>query len=154
VINDNISDDLSNIGDSIDNNSHIIDDKKSVNDYKNGLEVNTNIQNMNLLSFVEFSKKAIKLLYVFVKYIIKLSGIYLLWIVLHFVAAHLYIQFCVPSNFIGFVISPFMTASPHCQGLRWIIYTGANTINNMWVILGTWLCSYLIQLGGTSRDDN
>lgn len=80
-----------------------------------------------------------------VRLCIKLSGVYLLWIILHFGASHLYIQFCVPSTFVGFIISPFMTASPHCQGLRWIIYNGANTINNMWVILGTWICSYLIQ---------
>lgn len=81
-----------------------------------------------------------------IKFIIKISGMYLAWIILHFGASHLYIKFCVPSTLTGFIISPFMTASPHCQGLRWIIYNGANTINNMWVILGTWFCSYLIQL--------
>lgn len=86
------------------------------------------------------------------KLIIKISGVYLLWIILHFGASHLYIKFCVPSTFIGFIISPFMTASPHCQGLRWIIYNGANTINNMWVILGTWICTYLIQLKGTNDE--
>jgi hypothetical protein len=88
-----------------------------------------------------------------VKFIIKIAGVYILWIILHFVSSHLYIKFCVPSSFIGFIISPFMTSSPHCQGLRWIIYNGANTINNMWIILGTWICSYLIQLGNSKSDD-
>jgi len=90
--------------------------------------------------------------YMIIKFLMKISGVYLFWILLHYGASHLYIQFCVPSNFFGFLISPFMTASPHCQGLRWIIYTGANTINNMWVILGTWLCSYLLNLK-TNNDD-
>ena len=91
-------------------------------------------------------------IYVLIKFFIKISGVYLFWIGLHYGASHLYIHFCVPSNFFGLLISPFMTASPHCQGLRWIIYTGANTINNMWVILGTWLCSYLLSLK-TNNDD-
>lgn len=91
-------------------------------------------------------------IYFMIKFFMKISGVYLFWIGLHYGASHLYIQFCVPSNFFGFLISPFMTASPHCQGLRWIIYTGANTINNMWVILGTWLCSYLLSLE-TNNDD-
>lgn len=91
-------------------------------------------------------------IYILIKFLIKISGVYLFWIGLHYLASHLYIHFCVPSNFFGFLISPFMTASPHCQGLRWIIYTGANTINNMWVILGTWLCSYLLSLK-TNNDD-
>lgn len=124
-------------------------------------EINSNDINLNELNMyetnIEKAKKIIKICYLFIfsciKFFIKISGVYLLWILLHFAASHMYIKFCVPSSFFGFIISPFMTASPHCQGLRWIIYTGANTINNMWVILGTWLCSYLIQLGGTSHDD-
>jgi len=102
--------------------------------------------------FISMLKTLMSYAYWFVKFMIKISGVYLFWIGLHYGASHLYIHFCVPSNFFGFLISPFMTASPHCQGLRWIIYTGANTINNMWVILGTWLCSYLLSLR-TNTDD-
>lgn len=113
----------------------------------------TNDNERKIETIKNIFKKSCIFVFSCIKFIMKISGIYLLWIVLHFVASHLYIKFCVPSSFFGFIISPFMTASPHCQGLRWIIYTGANTINNMWVILGTWLCSYLIQLGGTPQDD-
>jgi hypothetical protein len=63
---------------------------------------------------------------------------------LHFFASHLYIKFCVPLSFMGFIVSPFMTATPHCQGLRWIIFNGANMINNMWLIVGSWVCSILL----------
>lgn len=75
---------------------------------------------------------------------ISLYGIYFVWTMLHFFASHLYIKFCVPFSFIGFVLSPFMTATPHCQGLRWLIVNGANMINNMWVIIGSWVCSVLL----------
>jgi hypothetical protein len=79
-----------------------------------------------------------------VKIFINVSGIYLVWIFLHYLASHLYVKLCVPSTIIGFLLSPFMTATPHCQGLRWIVYNAANIINNMWIILGAWFCSTLL----------
>ena len=75
---------------------------------------------------------------------VSLYGIYLVWIILHFFASHLYIKFCGPASFLGLVVSPFLTTTPHCQALRWIIYNGANTINNMWIIIGTWFSSNLL----------
>jgi len=75
--------------------------------------------------------------------ILKASGIYLLWICLHYFSAHLYIKFCVPDTIIGFLMSPFMIATPHCQGLRWIVYNAAGIINNMWILIGTWIYSII-----------
>jgi hypothetical protein len=71
----------------------------------------------------------------------KASGIYLLWICLHYFSAHLYIKFCVPDTIMGFLMSPFMMATPHCQGLRWIVYNAAGIINNMWILIGAWIYS-------------
>lgn len=85
-------------------------------------------------------------IYKYIIFIIKVSGIYLLWILLHFISTHLYVNFCVPKTVVGFIMSPFMTATPHCQGLRWIVYNAASTINNMWIILGTWLCSIILTM--------
>lgn len=89
-----------------------------------------------------------------IKFIFKISGIYLLWICLHFVSSHLYVKFCVPSTFIGFIMSPFMTATPHCQGLRWITYNAANMINNMWIIFGAWICSTILIINKHNTPDN
>jgi len=75
--------------------------------------------------------------------ILKVSGIYLLWICLHYFSAHLYIKFCVPDTIFGFLMSPFMIATPHCQGLRWIVYNAAGIINNMWILIGTWIYSLI-----------
>lgn len=80
------------------------------------------------------------------KFFIRISGIYLLWICLHYFASHLYIRLCVPNNWYGFIISPFLTATPHCRGLRWIVYNGADIINNMWLVIGSWICSNILVL--------
>jgi hypothetical protein len=80
------------------------------------------------------------------KFIISVSGIYLAWICLHYLASHLYVKFCVPSTVMGFLLSPFMTATPHCQGLRWVVYNAANMINNMWIVCGTWICTSILNV--------
>ena len=69
----------------------------------------------------------------------RIIGIYACYIVCHYLAAHLYAEFCVPKTFIGLVQSPFVAVLPHCQALRWIIYNGGNTMSLMWTVLGAWL---------------
>jgi hypothetical protein len=80
------------------------------------------------------------------KFIFGVSGIYLAWICLHYFASHLYVKFCVPKTVMGFLLSPFMTSTPHCHGLRWVVYNAANMINNMWIVCGTWVCSTLLRI--------
>lgn len=92
-------------------------------------------------------------IYIAIKFTIQISGIYIIWIVLHFTAAHLYTTLCVPNNMIGLLMSPFLTATPHCQGLRWIIYNAANVINNMWLVLGAWICSTILVINRDSYND-
>ena len=75
---------------------------------------------------------------------LSLYGIYLIWILLHYFASHLYIKFCVPVSFMGLIVSPFLTTTPHCQCLRWIVYNGGNIINHMWVIIGSWLSTFFV----------
>lgn len=71
-------------------------------------------------------------------------GIYGIWVLLHYITPHLYVHFCVPLTFRGFIMSPFIAPSPHCQALRWAIYNGGNTIIAMWVVFGTWIMQKLI----------
>ena len=70
--------------------------------------------------------------------------IYLIWICLHYIASHLYVNYCTPSSLLGFIASPFLTHALHCQALRWCILKGADTINIMWTVLATTITSTLL----------
>jgi hypothetical protein len=76
-----------------------------------------------------------------VQYIYSASSVYLFWIMVHYFSAQLYVYYCAPRGLYGFLISPFLVAAPHCRAIRWIIHNGGNMVDNMWLILGTWLCS-------------
>jgi hypothetical protein len=76
-------------------------------------------------------------------FVFRSTSIYILWILLHYTAAHLYANWCAPVGWIGFISSPFLVASPQCKALRWIIYNGGNAIDFMWISLGVWLVSKL-----------
>jgi len=102
-------------------------------------------------SFIIFS---FQYTYKIFRIIINVSGIYILWIFLHYLASHLYVKLCVPNTVIGFFMSPFMTATPHCQGLRWVVYNAANMINNMWIMFGAWICSTILIINKEGRNDN
>ena len=75
----------------------------------------------------------------------RVAGIYVIWTFIHYIASHLYTQFCVPYTFLGFIAAPFLVASPHCAGLRWCIIHGAETITAMWVVVGTWLVTLVVR---------
>jgi hypothetical protein len=108
-------------------NEYVLDEKTEINiSFKKTYKI--------LLATIRIIYKAFQLM-------LSISGIYLIWIFLHYFASHLYVRLCVPKNVYGFLLSPFLIATPYCVGLRWLIYTGANVINNMWVLFGTWICS-------------
>jgi hypothetical protein len=73
---------------------------------------------------------------------VSMFGLYILWGTTHFIAAHLYVHWCVPATFFGVILSPFRALMPHCQAFRWAIYNGGNNINTMWIMIGIWLMKY------------
>jgi hypothetical protein len=95
----------------------------------------------NLSFFLLFKNLNFKSYYEYIKPFLHLFGIYLGWIVLHFIAANLYPVYCAELSFIGFLKSPFAVPTPHCQAMRFVISTGGTFINNMWIALGTYFCS-------------
>jgi hypothetical protein len=83
----------------------------------------------------------------FIKYsnlFIELCGIYMLWIIIHYICSHIYVSWCTPLTIIGFILTPFIVPSPHCQALRWAIANGGTSITAMWFSLGTWITKKLI----------
>lgn len=79
---------------------------------------------------------------------ISVAGIYIVWICIHYFSAHLYTYYCVPNTLVGFFMSPFMMVTPHCQGLRWVIFSAPSIINNMWLCIGSHIYSLLWIVGG------
>ena len=72
-------------------------------------------------------------------------GYYIMWILLHYGASHLYPTYCVPLTVTGFILSPFMTSAPHCIAMRWLITEGSNVIVTMWVVLGTYALQCMLR---------
>jgi hypothetical protein len=89
-------------------------------------------------------------IYKWYKFIIVNFGIYIAWICIHYIASHLYVNWCLPYTISGFILSPFLVPAPHCYGLRWIIYNGGNSIITMWTLLSTWFLSRIIPITSTS----
>ena len=75
-------------------------------------------------------------------FIYSIFGYYLMWIILHYLAVHLYPMYCAPLTITGFILSTFMVSAPHCIAMRWLITEGSNVIVTMWFALG----AYAIQL--------
>ncbi len=51
-----------------------------------------------------------------------ISGIFILWIVLHYTAANLYAMFCAELTMFGFMRSIFIAQEPHCIAMNINIY--------------------------------
>ena len=68
-------------------------------------------------------------------------GFYIAWIAAHYAAAHAYVKYCTPNTLRGFIMSPFIASTPHCEGLRWVISTGGSNIATMWTLAGVWVTS-------------
>lgn len=60
----------------------------------------------------------------------------LVWILLHYVAGHLYVYACTPLTLTGFIMSPFVVDTPHCKGMRWLLTEGASTMHMVWGFIG------------------
>ena len=70
--------------------------------------------------------------------------VYILWIFIHFAAARLYAELCVPNTVQGLVLSPFLVSSPHCTALLWAVNEGTISIRSMWILLGAWFSGVMI----------
>jgi hypothetical protein len=68
---------------------------------------------------------------------------YMVCVLLHFIAVHAYIKYCVGDKWYHLFHSMFYVSSPYCQGISWAIYYGSRKIQTMWFILGTFLSNRL-----------
>ena len=96
-----------------------------MNTFFNGLQNNFN----SLYDRVKGNVPAIILVYFSVVFV-------------HFISSNIYPSLCCPWTFWGFVMSPFMVVTPHCEGLRWVIHYTGDQIRNTWIWLGGYLVWY------------
>jgi hypothetical protein len=92
---------------------------------------------------LEFFTMKLKTCVEYVQPFVNLFGIYFVWIVLFYVCSHIHVYLCVPTTIVGFIMTPFLVPSPHCQALRWVIYNGGNSIVSIWFLAGAWILSYI-----------
>ena len=74
----------------------------------------------------------------------KSSSVYLLWVGMHYISSHAYPYLCADFSFTGMVTSPFMVLTPHCKAIHWLQQTSTLAIENMWVVLGSWMATQLL----------
>ena len=91
------------------------------------------------------SQKTFKMNFQLIKdWLTNIAGFFLIWIILHFIAANLYARFCAELSFLGLIKSIFIAEAPHCMALRWVIYNGGSVIHSMWLSLGVWLSGKIL----------
>jgi hypothetical protein len=81
----------------------------------------------------------------YINHAYEIGGIYLFWIFTHYLSSRLYVHYCTPGDLQGFIMSPFLASAPHCRATRWAIQNGADTIDQMWVVIATWFCAKLVK---------
>ena len=72
------------------------------------------------------------------------AQLYFFWIMLHYVVSNSYGYFCTPISTYGFLTTPILVSSPHCKALRWAHEISGTTIDNMWIIFGTWISNKIV----------
>ena len=77
-------------------------------------------------------------------HLLRVMAIYIVWISIHYISAHMYSEICTPYTIRGFLLSPFINGSPYCKALRWCIDNGSEAIQTMWIVSGTYCASLLI----------
>ena len=95
-----------------------------------------NIFDNMFVSFLGWIWSKLKQLWPVLTWIYSACGYYIMWILLHYAAIHLYPEFCAPYTILGFLLSPFMVSAPHCIAMRWIISEGSSIITAMWIAVG------------------
>ena len=92
-----------------------------------------NIFDNMFVNFLGWIWSKFKQLWPVLSWLYSFCGYYIMWILLHYAAIHLYPEFCAPYTILGFILSPFMVSAPHCIAMRWIISEGSSIITAMWI---------------------
>jgi len=64
----------------------------------------------------------------------------------HFACSNIYPTWCCNNSLYGFIMTPFMIVTPHCEALRWIIHYTGEQIRNVWLWIGGYLIYYITSI--------
>jgi hypothetical protein len=68
----------------------------------------------------------------------------LLWVIVHFLAAHVYVRWCVPPTWYGLFMTPFVASAPHCTGIRWVLNISSDKMVAMWSAVGLFVIAMVL----------
>ena len=74
--------------------------------------------------------------------------VYMISFLIHYIAPHLYVHFCVPYTVSGFFLSQFMVITPQCQCIRWSLSVSSYLLNNMWILIATMILMKVAEYTG------
>ncbi len=83
--------------------------------------------------------------------LINVGGTYGVWIVIHYMSSQLYVRWCANWSFMGFIFSPFLVNTPHCNALIWGINNGVISIQSMWILIGYWFIRHINPLNKNEK---
>ena len=109
---------------------------------------------MDMLNMLKLKFQNFKYTSIFNRYISTPIGMYIVWILLHYVSAHLYKMHCAPDGLWGFLISPLMASTPYCTGLIWILQNSVIQFMAVWTIVGSWVSIKLRNTPSIIQSDN
>ena len=69
--------------------------------------------------------------------------LFLIWVSIHYAAAHIYVMLCTPLSLIGYFESIFLVSTPHCRALNWTLSNSASVIDSLWIIVGLYIINKL-----------
>uniref|UniRef100_A0A6C0KJ51 Uncharacterized protein n=1 Tax=viral metagenome TaxID=1070528 RepID=A0A6C0KJ51_9ZZZZ len=64
--------------------------------------------------------------------------IYLIWSIVHVIACTTYIKLCAPMTIFGIMTSGFMTTTPHCKAINWVIVSTSHMFDKWFISFSTW----------------
>lgn len=91
------------------------------------------LMNYALIDAKKFLSKLPKELYIFI-----------VFTSMHFISPHLYVEYCTPASWNGFILSPFMVITPQCQLLRWSIGFSGYVLNHIWVLIASFILKQIV----------
>ena len=79
---------------------------------------------------------------------------FIIWTIIHWLIPRLYIMFCTPKNFYGYLQSLILTSSPHCKLLRYSLDLSSYNINYLQITFAYFILDILCKNYNVQKTKN